>query len=299
MRYRDYDEYEYDPMENAEKIPCPDNEMEDSEDELESLKKKIEKGLKSIGWKVPYSEIEPNAEDMEMHIYFEVSLKAGQTLRIGNKKITADRQMDYDFTVEVLFNEGDVEYMVEEEEYWSGRYDDYSPSHRENLYKYVCPDGIYGFYLHYNPGGLKKKIKMINEHFNVGEVQQFCEKFTYQVFAAGSRSSWKKKGGDVEPSVQRVALRYLQAGKSDYLSIHDTYASAMQEAYKFAEKNGYSLIEDDVFQEVTLGRGKPSIGKTRKHSLLLMRGGKMQRKALQVQVYGLDNGLYELNLYIL
>ena len=115
MNFRDYDDYDYDPRDDAEQIPCPDDEMEDSEDKLESLMKKIVKGLKSIGWKVPYYEIEPNSESMEMHIFFEVALKAGQTLKIGNKKITADRQMDYDFTVEVVFNEGDSDFMVEEE----------------------------------------------------------------------------------------------------------------------------------------------------------------------------------------
>ena len=99
-------------------------------------------------------------------------------------------------------------------------------------------------------------------------------------------------------SPKRIADRYLQAGKKDFRIHHRSYTSAMEEAYAFAKKNGYSLIEDDIFQQVTTGRGKPSVGETRKHSLLLMKGDKMQRKALQVQVYGLENG-YELNVYIL
>lgn len=102
-----------------------------------------------------------------------------------------------------------------------------------------------------------------------------------------------------KPSIKRVAHRYLRAGKRDFRIHHKSYTSAMQEAYAFAEKNGYSLIEDDVFQEVTIGRGKPSVGETRKHSLLLMKGDKIQRKALQVQVYGMESGTYELNVYIL
>ena len=102
-----------------------------------------------------------------------------------------------------------------------------------------------------------------------------------------------------KPSIKRVAYQYLQAGKKDFRIHHKSYTSAMEEAYAFANKNGYSLIEDDVFQEVTTGRGKPSVGETRKHSLLLMKGNRIQRKALQVQVYGMESGTYELNVYIL
>jgi superoxide dismutase len=108
----------------------------------------------------------------------------------------------------------------------------------------------------------------------------------------------KKDKKAMKPNAQRVAYRYLQAGKKDFRIHHRSYTNAMQEAYDFAEKNGYSLIEDDIFQQVTTGKGKPSVGETRKHSLLLMKGDKMQRKALQVQVYGMENG-YELNVYIL
>lgn len=80
---------------------------------------------------------------------------------------------------------------------------------------------------------------------------------------------------------------------------HRSYSDAMQEAYDYANANGYEMIEDNVFQQVTTGRGKPSVGETRKHSLLLMKNGKIQRKALQVQVYGMESGTYELNVYIM
>ena len=45
MNFRDYDDYDYDPRDDAEQIPCPDDEMEDSEDKLESLMKKIDMGI--------------------------------------------------------------------------------------------------------------------------------------------------------------------------------------------------------------------------------------------------------------
>ena len=108
-----------------------------------------------------------------------------------------------------------------------------------------------------------------------------------------------KRGSNMKNLINRVASRYLQAGKKDFRIHHKSYTSAMQEAYAFAEKNGYQVDEESIFQEVTTGRGKPSVGETRKHSLLLMKGDKIQRKALQVQVYGMESGTYELNVYIL
>lgn len=109
----------------------------------------------------------------------------------------------------------------------------------------------------------------------------------------------KKEKKAMKPNAQRVAHRYLRVGKKDFRIHHKSYTSAMQEAYYFAEKNGYQVDEEDIFQQVTTGRGKPSVGETRKHSLLLTKNGKPQRKALQVQVYGMDSGTYELNVYIL
>lgn len=82
---------------------------------------------------------------------------------------------------------------------------------------------------------------------------------------------------------------------------HRSYTNAMQEAYDYAEANGYLVDEEDVFQQVTTGRGKPRVGETRKHSLGLwgFQSGKKQRKALQIQVYAMESGTYELNVYIL
>ena len=91
------------------------------------------------------------------------------------------------------------------------------------------------------------------------------------------------------------------ATRNNFQIHHRSYTSAMQEAYDYAEANGYLVDEDDVFQQVTTGRGKPRVGETRNHSLGLwgLQNGRKQRKALQVQVYGMESGTYELNAYIL
>ena len=89
------------------------------------------------------------------------------------------------------------------------------------------------------------------------------------------------------------------ATRNNYQILHMSYTRAMNEAYDYAEKNGYEVDEDDIFHSVSTGRGKPSEGETRKHSLGLWKNGKKQRKALQIQVYRRDNYTYELNAYIL
>jgi hypothetical protein len=94
----------------------------------------------------------------------------------------------------------------------------------------------------------------------------------------------------------RVTSSLQDAAK--YKLYHNTYSDAMQHAYAQAEKQGYEVDMDDVDRKVAMGPKKPSKGKTNSFAIKLKKNGKPQRKALQVQVYGMDNGKYELNMYI-
>jgi dsDNA-binding SOS-regulon protein len=68
----------------------------------------------------------------------------------------------------------------------------------------------------------------------------------------------------------------------------------MQHAYKHAKaKLGVDVDPEEIDKKVASGPKKPSKGKTNSYRLL-DKGGK---KAIQVQVYGMDNGKYELNMY--
>jgi hypothetical protein len=91
----------------------------------------------------------------------------------------------------------------------------------------------------------------------------------------------------------------LQEGKKDYEIYHKTYSSAVSEMVKFAEKNGFTIDEDDMFSSVTTGPGKPSAGQTGPN-LILNKGDKQSKKRLAAQVYGMDSGShnFELNMYI-
>ena len=78
---------------------------------------------------------------------------------------------------------------------------------------------------------------------------------------------------------------------------HDSYTSAINAAREWAEKQGYTINDDDAFTKIGMGPRKPSEGKTNKFSIELSKDDKVQRKQLHIQVYGMRTK-YELNCYI-
>ena len=74
---------------------------------------------------------------------------------------------------------------------------------------------------------------------------------------------------------------------------HSTFSGAMQHAYAFAKKKGYTVDKDDIDSKVASGPKKPSSGKTNKYIL-----GTNKKQNVHIQVANLDNKRYELNMYI-
>jgi hypothetical protein len=89
----------------------------------------------------------------------------------------------------------------------------------------------------------------------------------------------------------------LKEKKSDYETYHNSYTSAINAAKEYAEKQGYEINDDDSFTKIGMGPRKPSEGKTNRFSIELSKDGKVSRKQLHIQVYGMKNQ-YELNAYI-
>jgi hypothetical protein len=89
----------------------------------------------------------------------------------------------------------------------------------------------------------------------------------------------------------------LKERKSDYETYHNSYTSAITAAKEYAEKQGYEINDDDSFTKIGMGPRKPSEGKTNRFSIELSKDGKVSRKQLHIQVYGMKNQ-YELNAYI-
>ena len=88
----------------------------------------------------------------------------------------------------------------------------------------------------------------------------------------------------------------LDEGKSStgYELYHKDFSSAMKHAYDHAKsKFGIEIDPQEIDDKVASGPRKPSKGKTNTYRLK----GKDGKKAVQIQVYGMDNGKYELNMY--
>ena len=86
----------------------------------------------------------------------------------------------------------------------------------------------------------------------------------------------------------------------------DTYFNSFREAVEYArksaEKRGFTIDEDDWQNQIAFGgrytRSRPSKGKAHSFTVGLLKNGKPQRKALQISVYGMPSGRYELTHYI-
>jgi len=88
--------------------------------------------------------------------------------------------------------------------------------------------------------------------------------------------------------------------ETNYQLYHPTFISASQAAHDYAEKKGYEINDNEWFSSVSTGkkRGRPAVGKSNSFHVKLNKNGKEQRKQLHFQVYGMESGKYELNMYI-
>jgi hypothetical protein len=104
-------------------------------------------------------------------------------------------------------------------------------------------------------------------------------------------------GGGTAYWVSDEKMNPIKEAKAPYEVYHKSYTSAIEAAREYAEKKGFEIDNDDAFTKIGMGPRKPSEGKTNKFSIQLSKDGKLQRKQLHIQVYGMKNS-YELNAYI-
>jgi hypothetical protein len=130
------------------------------------------------------------------------------------------------------------------------------------------------------------KPKVFNSYNDAKKYAEKMEKM-FQHSIGGGTAYW----------VSDEKMNPIKEAKSDYEVYHKSYTSAIQAARAYAEKKGYEINNDDAFTKIGMGPRKPSEGKTNKFSIELSKDGKVQRKKLQIQVYGMRNS-YELNAYI-
>lgn len=101
-----------------------------------------------------------------------------------------------------------------------------------------------------------------------------------------------------ESEIRELVKSVIKEGKGgEYETYHNTYTSAIRAAKAYAEKKGYEINDDESFRKIGMGPKKPDEGKTNRFSIELSKDGKVQKKQLHIQVYGMKSK-YELNAYI-
>jgi hypothetical protein len=97
-----------------------------------------------------------------------------------------------------------------------------------------------------------------------------------------------------------IKLKDLMSEAND--TYFKSFTDAASSARAYAMKKGYEIDESDWQSQIAMGgkysRSRPSVGKTNSFTIGLMRNGKPQKKALQISVYGMESGNFELTNYV-
>lgn len=80
--------------------------------------------------------------------------------------------------------------------------------------------------------------------------------------------------------------------KQSYQVYHNLFSEAIDAAYGYVRKKGFEPVENMFLWESV------PYGENRSFHIELTKDGKLQKKHLQMQLYRMDSGRYELNAYI-
>jgi|TARA_R110000851_G_scaffold270161_2_gene422825 hypothetical protein len=84
-------------------------------------------------------------------------------------------------------------------------------------------------------------------------------------------------------------------GKHDHEVYHNSLSESLSEVERFVSEKGYEVNQDELFQ---FGIGGVSYGQTKKYAFELTRQGEPAKNMINVQIYRMDSGKYELNMYL-
>lgn len=102
--------------------------------------------------------------------------------------------------------------------------------------------------------------------------------------------------------LELVIKKVISEAKDNMDQVYfDSYSGAVGYAKESAEKRGYEIDDDEWFNQISTGPGRPKEGKTTRSTIELIKNGKPQKKCLHIQVYNRGNNVtknYELNFYI-
>lgn len=216
---RRYDE-DYEPEPNV--VDCPDNIDDTVRAQFDliasKLMKKIGTAFKGMGWRIDYDIADHDIEDGVQRIEYDVelSVKGGQKLIVDRKKIVADGNYRPSFLIRFLSDQGDTEQDTFEEEYWSGRHDDYDLSTRSEWVEYTCGGVTLDFFEieSLTRGSVSKKME--RSYYTERDIARFVAEYTKSFFLNNSRSKWKKRAS-------LIADRYMERTADSQLVDEDGY----------------------------------------------------------------------------
>ena len=87
-------------------------------------------------------------------------------------------------------------------------------------------------------------------------------------------------------------------GSEPFPVYHNSYDSAIDAIEEYATSRGVTLDQNEYSNTYMDAFFKPKAGETKRDSLSIFKGGKEQRKALNIQIYNRGNDKFELNMYI-
>lgn len=106
------------------------------------------------------------------------------------------------------------------------------------------------------------------------------------------------KGMDSKQTADYIDSKSSMAkggGVKSFEIYHKTLASALEEVEEWAARNGYTFTSENYFPDVTSGGVK--YGETKRFKREVKKDGKNKEGDIAIQVYRMDSGTYELNLY--
>ena len=99
--------------------------------------------------------------------------------------------------------------------------------------------------------------------------------------------------------LQRETIKTITEKDQIYFG---TASAAVDYARTQAEKKGFQINPEDWNSEITMGgrysRTRPGVGKMHSFSIGLTKGGKPVNKNLNISLYGMPSGKFELTYYV-
>lgn len=105
---------------------------------------------------------------------------------------------------------------------------------------------------------------------------------------------------DKKEEVQKRVFDFRNVNEAlanGYEIYHKTFTSVVDEFLQMIRRRGFEVSEEEIWQNISVGNGRPAEGKTTRITLNLMKEGEPSKRKAFAQVYGTSTG-YELNAYI-